>query len=40
MIYGTIWKYDHLEQLDYYEYLYWMQNPLPMGWQIISKPIK
>jgi hypothetical protein len=33
-----IWKFDHAEPLTWTEYDYWMRNPLPFGWSILSEP--
>jgi hypothetical protein len=34
----VIWKFDHMESVDWLEYHYWMEHPLPFGWAIISAP--
>ena len=33
-----MWKWDHLEVIDWSEYVYWMCHVLPFGWAIISRP--
>lgn len=34
-----IWMHDHAEPLTGSEYEFWMTNPLPMGWAILSAPV-
>jgi len=35
---GLMWEFDHLRELTYKEYWYWIFHPLPFGWSIIVKP--
>jgi len=37
---GLLWEFDHIRYLGWKEYLYWMNEPLPFGWTIISTPDK
>ena len=35
---GVMWEFDHPRVLDMMEYKFYMNNPLPFGWSIISQP--
>jgi hypothetical protein len=36
---GIMWEWDHARFLGHEEYEYWMMNPLPFGWSIVSAPV-
>ena len=35
-----IWCYDHLRECSIEEWNYWKRHPLPLGWALISEPVK